>query len=48
MEEMKHCTIRIKATGQVLDVKSYGNGWITVKGEFIHRTQAELVNSRSD
>ena len=45
---MKSCTIRVIATGEVLTVKSYGNGWITAKGEFIHRTQAELVNPKGD
>ena len=46
---MKTCQIRIKATGAIIPVKSYGNGWITAKGEFIHRTKAELVNfSRCD
>jgi len=45
---MNHCKIRVKATGEVLDVKSYSNGWITAKGEFIHRTAAELINTRAD
>lgn len=41
---MKKCTIRVKATGQVITVKSYGNGWIDAKGNMYHRTTAELVN----
>ena len=45
---MNQCTIRIKATGAVIQVKSYGNGWITAKGEFIHRSAAELVNPKGD
>lgn len=45
---IKTCQIRLKSTGAVLTVKSYGNGWITAKGDFIHRTQAELVNSKGD
>ena len=45
---MKTCTIRVKKTGQVLTVKSYGCGWITSKGEFYHRTTAELVNVHND
>jgi hypothetical protein len=44
---MKHCTIRIKATGAIIPVKSYGNGWIDSKGNFYHRTAAELVNPPS-
>ena len=45
---MKHCKIRIKATGQVLDVKSYSNGWVDCRGNFYHRTAAELINTRAD
>lgn len=45
---MKKCTIRVKATGQVITVKSYSTGWITSKGEFIHRTAAELVNVHAE
>ena len=45
---MKHCKIRLKSTGKIIDVKSYGNGWIDSKGTFYHRTVAELVNLRSD
>ena len=45
---MKNCTIRVIATGEVLTVKSYGNGWIDCKGNFYHRTAAELVNPKGD
>jgi len=45
---MKTCTVRIKKTGQILTVKSYGMGWVTSKGEFIHRTAAELVNVHAE
>ncbi len=45
---IKTCQIRLKSTGAVLTVKNYGNGWITAKGDFIHRTAAELVNARAD
>jgi hypothetical protein len=45
---MKTCQIRIKATGELLTVKSYGNGWIDSKGNFYHRTAAELVNPKGD
>lgn len=41
---MKKCTIRVKATGQVIAVKSYGSGWVDAKGNFWHRTTAELVS----
>ena len=41
---MKTCTIRVKKTGQVLTVKSYGNGWIDARGNMYHRTTAELIN----
>lgn len=45
---MKTCKIRVNATGEILTVRSYGNGWVTAKGEFIHRTAAELVNPKGD
>lgn len=45
---MKKCTIRVKATGQVLTVKSYSTGWVTSKGEFIHRTAADLISVNAD
>ena len=44
----KTCTIRIKKTGEIIVVKSYGFGWIDSKGKQYHRTQAELVNVRAD
>jgi hypothetical protein len=45
---MKTCQIRIKATGEIIPVKSYSNGWIDSKGNFYHRTAAELVNPKGD
>lgn len=45
---MKTCKIRLNATGEIIDVRSYGHGWIDCRGNFYHRTAAELVNSRSD
>jgi hypothetical protein len=47
---MKNCTIRVIATGEVLTVKSYGQmAWDeTCKGNFYHRTAAELVNPKGD
>ena len=42
------CTIRVKNTGQIITVKSYGAGWIDNKGNFWHRTTAELVNVHND
>lgn len=45
---MKTCTIRLKATGELLHVKSYGHGWVDCKGNFYHRTAAELVNLAND
>lgn len=45
---IKTCQIRLKSTGAVVSVKSYGHGWIDCKGNFYHRTAAELVNSKGD
>ncbi len=45
---MKKCTIRVKATGKVITVKSYGCGWVDCCGNFYHRTSAELVNVNND
>lgn len=45
---MNTCTIRVKLTGEVVRVKSYGNGWTDAKGKFYHRSQAELINVHND
>ncbi len=44
----KTCTIRIKKTGEIVVVKSYGFGWIDSKGKQYHRTQAALTGVIKD
>lgn len=45
---MNTCTTRVKSTGKVVRVKSYGNGWVDCCGNFYHKTQAELINVYND
>ncbi len=33
---MRHAKVMVKATGAVIAVKSYGNGFIDAKGDFYH------------
>jgi hypothetical protein len=34
---MKRVKIINKTTGEIIDAKSYGNGWICCRGNFYHR-----------
>jgi hypothetical protein len=45
---MKHCTIRIKATGALLTVKPSPWGWLTCKGISYSADEVELINTRAD
>lgn len=43
MTKIKTAVIRIKATGELVTVRSYGAGWIDAKGNLHHKTTAKLV-----
>ena len=43
MNHIKTAVIRVIATGELITVKSYGNGRIDAKGNLYHKTTATLV-----
>ena len=43
MSHIKTAVIRVIATGELITVKSYGNGWIDARGNLYHKTTATLV-----
>ncbi len=40
---MKTAVIKVLKTGELITVRSYGNGWICAKGNRYHKTAAKLV-----
>lgn len=40
---MKTAVIKVLKTGELVTVRSYGNGWICAKGNLYHKTTAKLV-----
>lgn len=43
MNKPKTAVIKLKATGELVTVRSYGSGWIDAKGNLHHKTAAKLV-----
>jgi hypothetical protein len=43
MNQIKTAVIRVIATGELITVRSYGNGWLDAKGNLYHKTTAILV-----
>jgi hypothetical protein len=43
MNQPKTAVIKLKATGELVTVRSYGSGWIDAKGNLPHKTKAKLV-----
>jgi len=43
MNQPKTAVIKLKATGELVTVRSYGSGWIDAKGNLHHKTTAKLV-----
>lgn len=43
MNQPKTAVIKLNATGELITVRSYGNGWISAKGDMYHKSQAKLV-----
>ncbi len=40
---MKTAVIKVLKTGELITVRSYGNGWIDALGNLYHKTTAKLV-----
>jgi hypothetical protein len=40
---MKTAVIKVLKTGELITVRSYGNGWLCAKGNFYRKTTAKLV-----
>jgi hypothetical protein len=40
---MKTAVIKVLKTGELITVRSYGNGWIDARGNLYHKTTAKLV-----
>jgi hypothetical protein len=39
---MKYVTIKLR-NGMIVKARSYGYGWVTVNGDFIHRSKASVI-----
>ncbi len=40
---MKTAVVKVLKTGELITVRSYGNGWIDARGNLYHKTTAKLV-----